>query len=164
LFEKRGNGYQLVYQNPDKQGATRKEFRREKRLFVGRALQSFTYSVNVINHFSALFRHQMIRAATVSDARKIYSGFTDYTPDQMKRMAHVVCQIIASVGDRPLIWMVIRRTNDLAPSPKKTTPFVKNLKEMTKSFKKVSLLDHHQKFQCSGDWEKITGPVIITGR
>ena len=91
-----------------------------------RALQSFTYSVNAINHFSALFRHQMIRAAAVFDARKIYSGFTDYTPDQMKRMAYVVCQIIASIGDRPLIWMVIRRINSLASSPKKTAPFVKN--------------------------------------
>ena len=153
-FQKRGKGYQLVYQNADKQGATRKEFRREKRLFVRRALQNFTYSVNAINYFSALFRHQIISAAAVSDARKIYSGFTDYTPDQMKRMAYVVGQIIAVVGDRPLIWMVIPRTNDLASLPKKTTPFVEKLKEMTKSFKNVSVLDLHQKFQRSGDWKK----------
>lgn len=153
-FVKHGAGYQLVYQNLDKRGASRKEIRREKRLFVRRALQNFTYSVNAINYFSALFRYQKNLAAAVSDTGKIYSGYTDYTPDQMKRMAYVVGQIITAVGERPLIWMVIPRTNDLASLPKKTTPFVEKLKEMTKPFKNVSILDLHQKLQRSGDWEK----------
>jgi hypothetical protein len=153
-FVEEGKGYKLVYQNLDKHGVSKKQLRREKRLFFKRALQNFTYSVNAINYFSAILSQKKIEERMNSKIVKVYSGFTDYSPDQMKRMEYVVGKIIREVAGRPLIWMVIPRANDLSSLPNETTLFVKNLKKIVKPFPNVSILDLHQKFKFSADWSE----------
>ena len=153
-FLKTDTGYRLIYQNPDKQGVSKKQRRREKRLFFRRTLQNFTYSVNAIIYFLELFNRQKYGVLVTSEVRKVYSGFTDYSPNQMKRMEYVVGRMISAVVGRPLIWMVIPRANDLKSLPNSTTLFVKKLEEIVKPFPNVSILDLHQKFQLSGKWDQ----------
>ena len=153
-FLKASSGYRLVYQNSNKRGVSKKQIRREHRLFLRRFLQNFTYSINVINYFSALFRYQKSSDFKVSNEGKVYSGFTDYSQDQMMRMEYVVGKMIAAVGGHQLILMVIPRANDLKSLTIETTLFVKNLKEIVKPFPNVSILDLHQKFKLSGDWRE----------
>jgi len=153
-FLKTDTGYRLIYQNPDKQGVSKKQRRREKRLFFRRILQNYTYSVNAIIYFSELFKRQKFGVLVTSEVRKVYSGYTDYSTNQMKRMEYVVGKMISAVVGRPLIWMVIPRANDLKSLPNKTTLFVKKLEAIVKPFPNVSILDLHQKFKLSGKWDE----------
>jgi hypothetical protein len=89
-----------------------------------------------------------------SQAGKVYSGFMDFSLDQMERMEYVVGKMIAGVGGRKLIWMVIPRANALRSLTNETTLFVKKLKETVKPFPNVSILDLHQKFKLSSGWSE----------
>ena len=110
--------------------------------------------MNAINYFATLINHKKMREEVISKFDSVYSGFTDYTPNQLKRMEYAVGKMIAAVGGRQLIWMVIPRANDLASLTNETTPFVKNLKEIVKPFPNVSILDLHQKFKLLSDWSE----------
>ena len=153
-FVENKEGYKLKYQNPDKMGASKKEKRREKRLFIRRVLQNFTYSVNSINYFTALFRHQNTYSVRAQESAKIYSGFRDFTESQLKRMEYVLGQLFAEVGPRPVVLVVIPRPKDLIALPDGTSPFVEKLAQIIKPFSNVSILDLHAELRRAGGWEK----------
>ncbi len=153
-FIKTDNGYRLDYKNKNQLGVSEKQSRREKRRFFGRFLRNFTYSVNLINYVKALLEYQQESTEPNRDKKQIYSGFRDFTADQIKRLEYVLGQFFAEIGDRPVIVMVIPRTNDLAALPEGTTRFVQKLNEMTKPFANVSVLDLQQEFRRTGGWQK----------
>lgn len=150
-LEAKGGGYELVYVNADKRGASAAETRREERRFLGRLLRNFSYGANVFNYFKGLVPQLLARGDDGGgDLGPGYAGYFDFTQAQAERLIEVLTRLIAEADGKSVFVTLIPRPADLetaAPSP---LPQI--LGVLAAEHENLHLIDFREKFRAA-DWK-----------
>ncbi|MDD9877927.1 MAG: hypothetical protein OXR84_10855 [Magnetovibrio sp.] len=163
-FHAVGDGFELRYRNRDSLGPGDKARRRAWTRGAASLLRSFSHAANAIDHLKSAITYQRALDRSLPPETQRYSGYFDYAEGQWARLAHVIRQLLAEAGEKPVTVVLIPRPNDLARARgAPTTPLARDLAGLLAGYANAHLVDLMRTFgadpnparyfnRCDGHW------------